>query len=219
MPASSAAPSRRTRNDPRKEATRVAIIEAAETLFAENSLDSVSLRQIGAAIGSANKSVVAYHFGSKEALVEAIFHYRLPGIDARRMELLQEAKQNGREGDMYHLLKAVWLPLYEQVNQQGAHSFSGFLAAMMHSDMGDIRIALDTNYPVTTQLGKAVRQAMPKLLRTHFDSRMRIVTLMVTGTLKMIDHADSNRHARHGLSLFEDTLEMASAALFAPTRA
>lgn len=216
MAGSSVAQSRRTRNDPRRQATRAAIIEAAETLFAENNLESVSLRQIGGAIGSANTSVVAYHFGSKEALVEAIFHYRLPDIDARRMELLREARNNGREDDMFHLLKALWLPLYEQVNQQGVHSFSGFLAALMQSNMGDIRIALNTNYPVATELGRAIRQAMPKSVRNQFDSRMQMITLLVTGTLKMIDHTGSTRH---GLSLFEDTLEMASAALCAPTRA
>ena len=38
----------RTRKDPRKAATRAAIIEAAEPLFAESGIDAVSLRQIGA---------------------------------------------------------------------------------------------------------------------------------------------------------------------------
>ncbi len=50
---------RRTRNDPRRAATRAAITETAETLFAEHGIDGVSLRQIGTAVGSANTSGVA----------------------------------------------------------------------------------------------------------------------------------------------------------------
>ena len=58
------------RRDPRREATARALIEAAESLFGQAGVDGVSTRQIGAAIGSANTNVVAYHFGAKDALIE-----------------------------------------------------------------------------------------------------------------------------------------------------
>ena len=65
----------RRRIDPRREATRVALIEAAESLIAEAGVEGTSTRQIGAAIGSHNTNVVAYHFGSKEALLAELLSF------------------------------------------------------------------------------------------------------------------------------------------------
>ncbi len=163
MPGSSAP--RRRRNDPRKAATRAAIIEAAEVLFAIHGIEGVSLRQIGSAIGSANTSVVSYHFGSREALVEAIFHYRLPDIEARRKALLDEVRQDGAHSSVFHLLRALWLPLFEQVNDEGVHSYAGFMTALTQSRLGEVRLKLNTEYPVTNKLAGSLKQAIPKALR------------------------------------------------------
>jgi len=187
----------------------------AESLFAERGIDGVSLRQIGAAIGSANTSVVAYHFGSKEALVEAIFHYRLPGIESRRRELLAEARWEGCDTTVSHLLRALWLPLFEQVNSEGRHSYAGFMAAFMHSGMGDVRLAVNRDYPTATELGACIERAMPAATRARFDSRVLMITVMITSALKIIDEA---RGPVDASAMFDDTLEMATAALLAPAR-
>src|SRR3546814_1363010 len=54
------------------EATRVLLIEAAERLFATRGIDGVTLAQIQLAAGQSNSSVIGYHFGSKDGLVQAI---------------------------------------------------------------------------------------------------------------------------------------------------
>jgi AcrR family transcriptional regulator len=64
------------------------IVLAAERLFAERGIHGVSLRQISAAAGNGNTAAVQYHFGSKDALVQAIFEYRLPRLTSRRDYLL-----------------------------------------------------------------------------------------------------------------------------------
>ena len=51
---------------------RTLILDAAEWLFAEHGIASVSNRQIGAAAGQGNTSVVGYHFGSKDELIRAL---------------------------------------------------------------------------------------------------------------------------------------------------
>jgi AcrR family transcriptional regulator len=206
-------PCRRTRKDPRRSATRVAIIEAAEALFAEHGINGVSLRQIAAEIGSANTSVVAYHFGSKEALVEAIFHHRLPGIEARRRELLEEALAASRGNDAFFLLRALWLPLFEQVSRDGKHSYAGFMAVLMHSGMGSIRLDVSADYPTASELGDCLEACMPVAQRKYFDARVLMTTVMVVGALKIIDQGGSAMDAD---TLFEDTLRMAAAALLAP---
>src|SRR6476659_10180897 len=74
------------------QSTKEQILLAGERLIADHGVDGVSMRQIGAAIGSGNNSAVLYHFGSKENLVEAIFEYRLPRLRARRAELIAERR-------------------------------------------------------------------------------------------------------------------------------
>src|SRR3954462_2338880 len=70
--------------------TKEQILLAAEQLIADHGVDGVSMRQIGAAVGSGNNSAVLYHFGSKEKLVQAIFEYRLPRLRERRALLVAE---------------------------------------------------------------------------------------------------------------------------------
>src|SRR5689334_19816156 len=53
------------------EATRRRLIIAAEELFAELGVDAVSVRSINQAAGLGSASV-HYHFGSKEALLDAV---------------------------------------------------------------------------------------------------------------------------------------------------
>jgi AcrR family transcriptional regulator len=52
--------------------TRLALMRAAEQLFAQQGVDRVSLREIAVAAGQRNVSAATYHFGSKRELIEAI---------------------------------------------------------------------------------------------------------------------------------------------------
>lgn len=192
----------------------MAIVETAETLFAQQGIDAVSLRQIGSAIGSSNTSVVAYHFGNKESLLEAIFHYRLPDIEARRQSLFQQAVEAGQDSDPLQLMRALWLPLFEQTNDEGEHSYAGFMSTLMYSSLGGVRLALNSDYPTAIAISERLKALMTPAQRQLFDSRVLMNTVMITGALKMIDQSDLSVD---GSQMFEDTLQMASAALFAPT--
>jgi len=52
--------------------TRLALMRAAEQLFAQQGVDRVSLREIAIAAGQRNVSAATYHFGSKRELIETI---------------------------------------------------------------------------------------------------------------------------------------------------
>jgi AcrR family transcriptional regulator len=54
------------------EDTRLALIRAAERLFAERGIDAISLREVSAEAGQGNNSAVSYHFQSREGLIDAI---------------------------------------------------------------------------------------------------------------------------------------------------
>lgn len=56
--------------------TRTRILDAAEALFMAHGLEATTLRQI-TAVAKANLAAVNYHFGSKDALIEAVFRRRI----------------------------------------------------------------------------------------------------------------------------------------------
>jgi len=72
--------------------TRLALIRAAEKLFAQRGVDAVSLREVSSAAGQANNSAVSYHFGSREGLIDAILERHSTPIQERyaaQVELLE----------------------------------------------------------------------------------------------------------------------------------
>jgi AcrR family transcriptional regulator len=77
---------------------RELILDAAEVLFSNAHLDAVSFRDLAREAG-VSLSAIHYHFGSKDALIEAVFHRRLDPMNAERLAALerleQEAIRNG----------------------------------------------------------------------------------------------------------------------------
>lgn len=109
-------------NDPLKPpgASELALILAAERLFAERGIAVVSLREINQAANQKNIAAAHYHFGSREGLVKAVLMHRWPRLDRRRGELLE---RSGRPQDLRFLLEAFILPLAEELapRSEGNH--------------------------------------------------------------------------------------------------
>jgi len=113
--------------------TKEQILLAAERMIADHGVDGVSMRQIATAIGSGNNSVVLYHFGSKEKLVEAIFEHRLPRLRERRAELIAERAPSDLRGWLECQIVAVleqsdladsnYLSFVASISQHGGAAF------------------------------------------------------------------------------------------------
>jgi len=67
--------------------TRARLLDAAERLFADDGIAQSSLRAITLAAG-VNVAAIHYHFGSKEALLEAVFTRRLAPVNEERLSRL-----------------------------------------------------------------------------------------------------------------------------------
>lgn len=210
-------PARKKRRDPRSEITQIALIEAAEQMFAEDGIEAVSIRQIGAAIGSSNNGVVAYHFGSKEALIEAIFRHRLPDIQAQQRRRLAEADAAGKGDDLHTLLLSLWMPLFEQVNDAGLHSYGRFLAAMIRKGIGRPRSVLQHDFPTAYDAVERISRKLAFPPGELWELRWRLATMMVLDALSHIDlkALDNPDQAKR---FFDDAVKIAEAALAVPCR-
>lgn len=91
--------------------TRTRILDAAQNLFSDKGFRETSLRAITAAAG-ANLAAVNYHFGSKEALVQAVFHRLLEPANRERLARLDAAEAAARPGepDLHAVLEAFLAP-------------------------------------------------------------------------------------------------------------
>ena len=113
------------------ERTREALILAGERLFGEQGIDGVSLRQINTAAGQKNSSAAHYHFGSKDALLQAVFEYRLSRVNTRRMKMLEQLSADGREKDVRAIVETIVYPIVEEIHEsEGGSHYIRFLAQM-----------------------------------------------------------------------------------------
>ncbi len=136
---------------------------AAERLFAVHGVDGVSLRRISASTGQRNVAAAQYHFGDKEALIQAIFDYRLAHVDARRRALLDRVRAEDRTDDVRALVEVLVVPLAEQAAQPGSH-YLRFLNRMCDhqgravvplSDVGPVNSAVEVGHLIIDALGPA----------------------------------------------------------------
>lgn len=99
---------------PRSVATRAKLVAVAERLFAKRGVEGVPLSEINKASGQRNANACQYHFGNKEGLLQAIVDKHVPGIAARRNELLDQLEANGAL-DLCSLVHAWVQPVAEKL--------------------------------------------------------------------------------------------------------
>ncbi len=110
-----AAPAAKTRKLAGKVSTkaepsvRERILDVAERLFAEYGMTGVGLRAITTE-AKVNLASIAYHFGSKEGLLEAIFAQRAAPIAEERLRLLAACYEGGKKPTLEELLEAFLRP-------------------------------------------------------------------------------------------------------------
>ena len=96
------------------------LLDAAERLVAERGIE-VSSRDIATAAGQRNNSAVQYHFGSRDALHEAVIRRRQVPLEARRRELLDSLALGDRLDDTHGLVDALVRPMTELLASGPSH--------------------------------------------------------------------------------------------------
>jgi len=112
----------------RSDETRVALMSAAERLFAERGLDAVSNRQISEAAGQANNYAVGYHFGSRADLLTALLESHQEPLDVIRARTVEDL---GDEPGLRDWLRCLVQPQLEYIDTRpGPCYFGQFWLAM-----------------------------------------------------------------------------------------
>lgn len=199
--------------------TRERILETAERLFAEHGIDQTSVRQINAAAGQRNASATAYHFGSRDALLAAVLDYRREAINARRIELINEIRRNGRERELHALVEALVHPLAERLGRrpEGDHYIRVIAQVTGHPTYHQLIQARLPHGTGLEQLLDLMRACLPQLpehiLRQRFGMALRQVFNELADFQRL--NLARRRGAASNVPLFISHLDDVIAGMFA----
>lgn len=146
--------------------TKTALLDAAESLFAELGIAGASMRAITRQAG-ANLAAVHYHFGSKEGLVKAVFQRRLGPLNRERIERLDRLTEGGLEPTVEAIVEAFAGPPLRMIGRDpGGRAFAQLLArAVQEPGAGSRELVLQEFQEVIARFTAALTRALPQVTR------------------------------------------------------
>ena len=202
--------------------TRTRILDAAEELFMHQGFGGTSMRLLTAKAG-VNLAAVNYHFGSKDALIEAVFRRRLDPMNAARIGALDALEASGRPFSPEAIIRAfVGESLRMVEDAKGGRNFIRLLGRSYTEPSKAIRVLIGQLYaPAMERYKAAFERALPQMPREELVWRMHFMfgtlsyTLAATDVVQLI--AGCKPEDRHDARLLEDRLTaFLAAGLTAP---
>ena len=194
--------------------TRTRILDAAEELFMQHGFEGTSMRLLTAKAG-ANLAAVNYHFGSKDALIEAVFRRRLDPMNAGRVAELDRLEKDagGRALAPEQIIRAfigASLRMIEDA-KNGGRNFIRLLGRTYTDPQKHIRSLIGQLYaPAMERFKIAFERALPQMPRDELIWRMHFMfgtlayTLAATDTVQLI--AGCKPEDRYDAQLLEERL-------------
>ncbi len=147
------------------------ILDAAEALVAERGVDAVSLRAINSA-AEANVAAAHYHFGSKDAVLEAVLRRRMQVLSGRRDELVAELARDPLPSPRA-AVTALVVPLAEFAAASDAgRCYVRFLAALSRADARSRALIGTAFAPQYPRFVEQLRRALPDIPQGALDFRL-----------------------------------------------
>lgn len=195
--------------------TKERILGAAESLFAQRGFDGASLRQLTSAAG-VNLAAVNYHFGSKEKLVEQVFHRRLDALNAQRLAALAKVADQP-DTRLEDVLDAFIRPALELSHDDGGSLFMRVLARAFAEHDDGLRKFLSENYGhVMRQFTAEFARLLPRLSKEELYWRIDLVTGALTHAMSgfgMIQRKSDVSERAHREQTVQHLVRFAAAGL------
>ncbi|MFC9427645.1 TetR/AcrR family transcriptional regulator [Streptomyces sp. NPDC056987] len=170
----------RTRRDEQVNATREALLRAAERLFAEHGVHAVANRQISEAAGQGNNAAVSYHFGTKVDLVRALARRHAEGIEAGRLRMVAGV---GGSAELRDWVACAVRPVTEYVEGLGTPSWYGRFIAQVTADPA-LRAVTTEEFaaasPSMRKLQEGLNRCLPDLSAEVHAERSAMTRHLVT---------------------------------------
>jgi len=184
------------------------ILDSAERLFAEEGFHVSSMRQITQA-ADVNLAAINYHFGSKQALVVAVFRRRLDSLNQARLQRLDTALDDPGEPRLQAVLDAFVRPAIELTHDQAGkgHRFMRILLRAFADQDEQLRRDLSAEYAhVMRRFADAIEQALPGTSRDTIRRQLDFIVGALTHTM-------AESHSEDGPAIATDLVAFAAAGL------
>ena len=207
--------------------TRTRILDAAEELFMQQGFEATSMRVLTARAG-VNLAAVNYHFGSKHALIEAVFRRRLDPMNTARIAELErlEKSAGGHPLSAEVIIRAFVGESLRMIEDAkgGGRNFIRLLGRTYTEPAKPIRALIGQLYaPAMARYKAAFERAAPQLPREELVWRMHFMfgtlsyTLAATDAVQLI--AGCKPEDRYDARLLEERLtSFLAAGLNAPLK-
>ena len=139
--------------------TREALVDAAERLFSDEGLEAVSVRSINKAAGVA-PAAVHYHFGSKDALLDAVLARRGNTVLPRITALADDLLARRRRPTTRDIIECVALPYRELLAENPVGGARWLRVVAQLSLVQDERL-VRLGAPATDKLAELTHRAYP----------------------------------------------------------
>lgn len=161
-------------------ATKQAVFNAAERLFALHGFQNVSVRDITAEAG-VNLASVNYHFGSKDALLFEIFRRRTSELNRERARMLHEASDRHQgKPPVRDILEAYFAPPLKWAAPENDRRISvQFIIRARSEGTEEMREAIRNDVSHLERFSNALLAARPDLPREEVYWRLHFCLGMV----------------------------------------
>jgi AcrR family transcriptional regulator len=167
--------------------TREALLDAAESLFAEHGVQAASLRAITQQAG-ANLAAVHYHFGSKEGLVRAVFSRRVGPLNQERLRRLDECERE--QGEVEEVVRAFVEPLLKMRREapEGSRQFARLMGRSFNEPNEEVRTIVSEEFgPMVRRFTAALARRLPHLQEREILWRFHFVAGAMAHTVSCGD--------------------------------
>ncbi|MEH6570307.1 MAG: TetR family transcriptional regulator [Halioglobus sp.] len=195
------------KHETRSALTRELFIQAAQELYAQRSIDSVSLNEITVAAGQKNRNALQYHFGSRDGLLQAIIDKHADAVHELRRGYIEQA-ENSHWSAAEASARVLVMPLGDYIidNPEGIHyvKILSQLAAI-NSEILNPTNSSELSFRREPELGKLMVEAVSHLQPVEAQRRLFLIVSITFHGIADIVRAAATGTAQ---SIFQDRTQM-----------
>ncbi|MFT4519537.1 MAG: AcrR family transcriptional regulator [Halioglobus sp.] len=214
----------RNKHATRSALTRQLFIETAQRMFADRSIDSVSLNEITVAAGQKNRNALQYHFDDREGLLQAIIDSH-----AQRVQVLRQNRvdtlSNKNLSAAAAAARALVNPIADYVEENEAGSYYVKILSQMaalNSSIVNPSTRSGLVFHTDERLAALMREAVAHLKPAEAQRRMFLTVSITFHSIADICRAseskDTSLNLKQRSALFDQVALSIESLLGAPAQ-